>query len=216
MMSVTDRTKFGFATDVPAIEANIRFYRGKSMKGTFCVGDRLVIRPVPLASIATGDVIVYQKTNSQGEIDETVHRVVEINENGLFTRGDNNLFRDIYPVQAEQIIGKVVMVEGKGRGPEVVGGARGLWKAKLWRLWLIADFWFRRLFRRPYHWLRLSKIIPKLWHLEINEVHLKTEHGPLVKYICKGHTIATWESSRKRFDCRKPFDLVIFPPEDSQ
>lgn len=210
-----NQPEFGFVLDT-IVDRNTRFYRGNSMKGTFCAGDRLIIMPVPLESIIIGDVIVYQKINYLGGVDEVVHRVVDINESGILTRGDNNLFYDLCPVQVEKIVGKVVAVEGKEKKQIVWGGNLGLWKAKLRWFWLRIDHWFRWLFRNPYHWLRSSKIVLMFWQVKIEKVNMKTELGLLVKYVCNGRTVATWEPSHKRFDCRKPFDLVIFPPEDLQ
>ena len=56
----------------------------------------------------------------------------------------------------------------------------------------------------------------RIWKPAISQIHLKTDTGTLVKFIYRKKTVAVWEASRGRFDCRKPFDLVIFPPEDQQ
>jgi signal peptidase I len=213
-MSVTDELKFGFGNKV--VDENFRFYRGDSMRGTFHLGDRLRITPVLFGSICPGDVIVYRRIDEQEAVVEVVHRVVAITAYGLSTRGDNNRRHDFSPVQRDQIIGKVIEMENRGCKRAVVGGVRGLRRAKL--LWALmhVDIFVRQLFRPFYHLLRNSRIISRLWRPVITEVYLKTDRGSLVKYIYKQQTVATWDLSRKRFDCRKPFDLVIPPPEDIQ
>jgi len=199
-----------------AKEIIIRFYRGDSMRGTFRLGDRLLIEPVLFVDIYPGDVIVYRGTNEQENVEDVAHRVVAITENGLITRGDNNSRHDFTPVQCDQIIGKVVEMERRRRKQVVVGGAKGLRRAKLQWAILRLDRFVRRLFRFPYHLLRNSQIIPKLWRPFITEINLKTERGLLVKYIYKQRTVAIWDVSQHKFNCRKPFDLVIPPPEDLQ
>ena len=193
-----------------------RFYRGNSMRGTFYPGDYLLITPVSFASIYPGDVIVYRGITEQEISEDVVHRVVAITETGLITRGDNNRCHDFAPVQCDQIIGKVVEMERGGGKQVVVSGSKGLRRAKLQWAILRLDRFVRLLFRFPYHKLRNSQIIPKLWRPVITEIHLKTERGSLVKYIYKRRTVAVWDASQKKFDCRKPFDLVIPHPEDSK
>jgi signal peptidase I len=210
----TDELNFGFGGRV--IDENIRFYRGDSMRGTFHLGDRLLIEPVLFADIQLGDVIVYRGTNGQGNAEEVVHRVVAITEDGLITRGDNNRRHDFSPVQRDQIIGKVVEMENGGRKQAVVDGSKGLRRAKLRWAILRLDRVVRLLFQFPYHLLRNSQIVPKLWRPVITEIHLKTDCGPLVKYIYKQRTVAVWDASQKRFDCRKPFALVIPNPEEAK
>jgi len=77
------------------------------------------------------------------------------------------------------------------------------------------DGWVRWLFRKPYHLLLFSGIITKLWEPVFYKLTLQTEDGPLVKYIYRQHTVAVWDANLKRFDCHKPFDLVIPRPENN-
>lgn len=212
MILIPDKPKYNIP--IFTSKENIRYYHGDSMRGTFYLGDRLVVVPPSQEIISVGDVIVFSRMNGPDDKEEIIHRIDAISENKFITRGDNNLYRDISLVQPDQVIGKIVMVERNGQRQEVVGGSLGLWRVKPRWLWLKVDYWLRRLYRKPYRWLRLSKIIPNLWPIEINEMQIKTDRGPLIKYIYKGRTVATWETSRKLFECREPFDLVIFPPED--
>jgi signal peptidase I len=214
MASVNIRPKYKIATFTSA--ENTRYYRGNSMNGVFRLGDRLIIAPATSADIMVGDIIVFYRTNHVDEKDEIVHRVVAINNREYFTRGDNSLFCDLKPVQMEQIIGKVVMVENGGRTQVVLGGAQGLQRAKLQWTILQLDRFGHRLSQFPYNLLRNSQLISKLWRPIILQIRLQTEDGWIVKYIYKQRTVAVWNLTRQRFDCRKPFDLVISHPRNSK
>jgi len=195
-------------------EKNVRFYRGRSMGGTFRLGDRLIIRPVLWNEIKPGDVILFQNTNHGDQTDEVVHRVVKVRGDGLITRGDNNQACDPEPIRLDQVIGKVESIEKGKRNLKVAGGAKGLYLARIrWELSQFYRLW-RKLFERPYHLLYLSGIVPKIWKPEIDQIYLQTEHGPLIKYLYKQQSVGIWDQSHQRFECRKPFDLVIPSPLD--
>jgi signal peptidase I len=226
-------------------DTQTRFYRGNSMGNIFHPGDRLRVIPIADGEIIPGDVIVFHKTHrlipvlsKNGEStqpksgssipqpnagqaleqaeDVVVHRVIEIVETGVITRGDNNRHRDLVPVQWEQIFGKVETVESKGRGKPVTGGIFGLWRAKLHWAVLDLDYWVRRCFRQPYHILRRSRFAARLWQPTIHKIRLQTQNGAVVKYIYKQRTVAIWETRQQSFECHKPFDLVIPHPRNSK
>jgi len=209
-----DEQDFGFDYKAIYIKENMRYYRGNSMRGTFQIGDRLLIKPVLIVDIIPGDIIVYQRPNNKENTEEMVHRVVALREGKLITRGDQNRTLDLTPVQSNQIIGKVIAKENRGYRQVVVGGEKGLQRAKLrWAILRLNRFAYR-LFIFPYRLFRNSRFISMLWRPVTTKIHLKTEGGLVVKYIYKQKTIAIWEAASKRFNCRKPYDLVIFPPED--
>ena len=52
-----------------------------------------------------GDIVIYQRSDVKYTI---VHRIIEINEDGYITKGDNNPTADPYVVKREQIVGKVL------------------------------------------------------------------------------------------------------------
>jgi signal peptidase I len=195
-------------------EENVRFYRGRSMGGTFRLGDRLIIRPVSWNEIQPGDVIVFTDANHRDGTDEIVHRVVRVTGDGLFTRGDNNPACDIGIVRPDQVISKVESIANGKQKLKVLGGLKGLYLARV--RWEFSQFyrWVRKLIGQPYRLLRLSGIVPKIWKPEIDRIYLHTEHGPLVKYLYKQQSIGVWDPSHQRFECRKPFDLVIPSPLD--
>ena len=186
-----------------------RFYRGRSMKDTFLPGDCLAVESIPISDIHLGDAVVYREANHQDEPDELAHRVMAIVPDGLVTRGDNNTYNDTTLVTAENLVGRVTHVQRNGKRRVVRGGRRGLLRARILRvrnrIWKLIKY----MGSRPYHWLRKSNLIIRLWQPLIIKVRLKTDNGPLVKYICGGRTVARWWPQQDRFECKKPYDLVI-------
>lgn len=74
-----------------------------SMEPTICTGDVVYINlNVPYDSIKTGDIIAYQNGNMM-----VVHRVIEVGEDGLITKGDNSNEIDINPVNEKMYMGRI-------------------------------------------------------------------------------------------------------------
>ena len=183
-------------------------YTGSSMKPTFRSGHLLYVRPTA-QELAVGDVIVFTDPLKK---DHIVHRIVSITNTRLITRGDNNLHDDLVPVRLEEVVGKVEMTEDRGVLRPVIGGRLRLWMIKVrWAARQLVN-WIKGIFRRPYQLLRLSGYVARVWRPSIVKVYLQNESGPLVKYINKQRTVAVWHPLQQRFECRKPYDLIIPPP----
>ena len=188
-------------------------YNGGSMASTFRPGQLLFIRPVE-QNLTVGDVIVFEDPINHGYI---VHRIIS-NKAGqeLITRGDNNRLNDPVPVRLDQIVGKVELAEQSGRTMPIIGGWRGLGLAKFRWAARRLDNSLRRFFWLPYQALRVSGLAGQFWRPKIIKLELKTKNGSLVKYIHNQHTIALWHPMQQRFECRKPYDLVIPKPGINQ
>ena len=97
------------------VQADTRRVDGTSMLPTLEGGDLVVIQGVSPGDVHIGDIIVYGPPCSNTG-SSVIHRVVEINSQGLVTKGDNNPFNDITeniaatPVTADCLQGKVVFV----------------------------------------------------------------------------------------------------------
>lgn len=79
-----------------------------SMWPTLKKGDLVLIKGInDKSEINIGDIVVYQ--NPEGF---TIHRIVEMNENKIVTKGDANNTSD-KPVEYEEIIGKTLTVNNK-------------------------------------------------------------------------------------------------------
>lgn len=183
-------------------------YHGPSMIPTFQKGDFLYLR-LQMESLLPGDVVVFTKLDTA---DYIVHRIAAISHKGFITRGDHNRFPDVPPVTSEQIVGKVEFVENKHGIRRVINGAWGLWVAKIWQLVFGLDRLLRRLFWMPYNFIRTRRIASVFWRPKISKMQVQSESGQQIKYLYKNRTVAVWDLSCQRFNCRKPFDLVIPSP----
>ena len=99
------------------------FYRGGSMRPLFRPGDRIVFVPCLVEELRRGDVIIFIPDDGQEE--RVVHRVVSNGPEGVRSQGDANPCRDTGEVRQEQIVGRAVSVDRKGRLIPVAGGLAG-------------------------------------------------------------------------------------------
>lgn len=200
----------------PARPANgqaVLFYYGRSMQSLFQPGDCLWVQPARLEDIRVGDVVIFRNAGLQGEERECVHRIVAAAPDGLVARGDNNPFPDAERVTAANLVGRVTHVQRGARVQRVWGGSLGILQARWMRAWM-RFFWLVRswLVRvgGPYRWLRNSGLAKRLWRPLVQRVELITKDGRLVKYVCRGRTVARWWPEKRRFECRKPYDLILW------
>ncbi len=185
-------------------------YRGSSMSGTFRPGDILLVSPASLEAVRPGDVILFAHPRPEGQVLPVVHRVRACTAAGLITQGDGCPAPDSAPVRAGELIGRVSFVERQGRVRRVWGGRVG----QMWAAW-------RRLRRHltpwlgwPYRALRSGGLVRRLWRPDVAQIHLTTANGPLIKYVHRRRTVATWSPQDGYFWCRKPYDLVIRLPSE--
>ena len=185
-------------------------YNGSSMLPTFHPGQLLLVIPLSHTP-GKGDVILFSDPSQDRNV---VHRVISVSGFSLRTRGDNNLRTDAASIQFEHVLGKVEKEEVSGHLRPVMGGWRGLLRARVRWGTLYVENLVRQTFWRPYRLLRLSGQVAHIWRPMIVRLQLQNENEPLVKYIHKQRSVATWFPLRKVFECRKPYDLVISPPEE--
>jgi signal peptidase I len=188
---------------------NCFVYRGSSMMPTFREGQLLYVRPVRHWNV--GDVVVFKMSD---DIEAIVHRVVAITPDGLVTRGDHNKAFDPFFVLDVHVVGKVEMVEDGSALHTVAGGWRGLWEARIRQYIGQGEYAFKRLLWRPYAWLRSSHWVGRVWQPVVNQVKIQSAGKSLIKYVVGRRTVAVWDPSLCHFECKKPYDLVLFPPED--
>ena len=187
------------------------------MTGTFRFGDRLIIEYVALADVGPGDVVVYRTFNHAQNENERVHRVMRIVQEGLVVRGDNNPCADKTLVSENNLVGRVAYVERDGKCIPVRSGWPGLLLARIGHEYRGLRGWawgiVRLLGRAFYGRLRDSGLVVHLWRPSIERIRLLTEKGQLVKYVCRNRTVACYWPENGRFECRKPYDLVLLPNE---
>jgi hypothetical protein len=181
-------------------------YNGPSMKPTFQTGQLLYVRP-NVQDVQPGDVLVYKQNNGH-----VVHRVISTNASGYITRGDNNRLKDAAPISPDQVIGRVELAEGEGAIHRIAGGRHGLWSAQRHWAGMHLSLWLRIVFGWPYRLIKKKRLLRGLWHPKVVTICLQTESGVLYKYLYHNKTIGTWNPQSGIFHCRRPFDLILFPP----
>lgn len=98
---------------------SVRFEaRGDSMHPVIRSGDYLVVEPVAPGRVGHGDVVL-----SLTERGLTAHRVISIGQATFTTRGDNAPAPDA-PFRADQLLGRIKIIERDGRPRAVRAGAR--------------------------------------------------------------------------------------------
>ena len=181
--------------------------RGSSMRGTLAEGDCLWIAEVPFDSLQVGDVVAF---NSGGKI--MAHRLAERTASVFLTQGDGNWRRDAAVLPPGGLIGKVMERERGGVRSLVVGGPHGRRRAAfLHGISLLR--WIALASLAPaYRLVRASRVVSLVWRPRIFTVRFASRTGSITKFIHRGRTIAYWIPHAEEWACRKPYDLLLFPP----
>ncbi len=82
------------------------FVASGSMQPTFRINELIVVKVTNNSKeYEIGDIITFFDKNIESNV---THRIVELTENNVYTKGDYNNTRDLYPVTYANIIGKVI------------------------------------------------------------------------------------------------------------
>ena len=95
-------------------KANVFGYKAtvvvsESMKPALKVGTLAISKSVKYDEIQTGDIIIYEHCGENGLNVIVIHRVFEKFDTHIKTKGDNNQDVDVWDVNPEKIIGKVIL-----------------------------------------------------------------------------------------------------------
>ena len=183
--------------------------RGDSMAGTLAAGDCVQVVPVAFDELVPGDVVLCKLAGRT-----VVHRIVGRDGSGLITRGDGNWGADTDRLTPENLMGLVVEREHLGRRMPVSGGALGLRRARIRRVGLWLRYQLGRMWAGPYALLVRSRCLRWCWAPRITAARFCIPGGgEITKYIHHGRTIARWFPRECKWECRKPYDLVLQPPD---
>ncbi|MEM2875001.1 MAG: signal peptidase I [Candidatus Hadarchaeales archaeon] len=84
---------------------------GTSMEPAMKSGDTVLHVGVPFGDLKAGDIIIYRHTvtvgENRGQTFVVIHRIINVLEDGVFTKGDNLPSPDAYKVHPEEIIGLI-------------------------------------------------------------------------------------------------------------
>jgi len=178
------------------------------MKGTFRAGDILFTESIAPENVRRGDVLVFFSSRHNDMHSVVAHRVIAHVSGGFVTKGDTLNFPDTNLVCEQHVLGRVIQVQ---RGSRVYPVKNG-WRGRLWAHYLRLRRHLLSFARAPYHWLRASNVTRRLWRPQVASITLATPHGPVVKYLHTGKTVAIWQPDTLAYWCRKPYDLVLDAP----
>jgi signal peptidase len=82
------------------------FISSESMAPDFLRHSLVIIKKSNYAQAQVGDVIAFKPALLAGQF--ALHRVIDQNERGLITKGDNNNMADLSPVSATEFVGQYV------------------------------------------------------------------------------------------------------------
>ncbi len=209
------------------------------MAPLFRPGDGLRVEAAAFAQVRPGDVIIFYPPQAVGsDAEETglavpsrpspaasswppsategsrriVHRVVAVSPEGLVTRGDANAWPDEGFVTPARFEGRVEALERNGATYTVPRGHAGLTRAAFARFRVRLARRLRRIASIPYGLLRASRIVRRIWHPALSTLTVATPQGTLIKTLHGHRTVARWWPQSGRFECIKPYDLVIESP----
>jgi signal peptidase I len=163
------------------------------MKGKFRIADFLIIELGKMKNLRKGDIIAFFKKSGDGKYnDPIVHRIIHLAKEHCFTKGDNNRRPDIFPVAESDLIGKVVAFERGGKTHRVKGGIAGLIGARMIYILRRAGYLLSCRLRKYLPVKKISDIVFIFWKPEIQKLEFSTAKGPLIKWVHRNRTIATW------------------------
>ncbi len=177
------------------------------MRGTIAPGERLLVRAMELPAVEAGDIVAFRRG---GRV--RVHRMVAIRQGRWWTQGDGNWRRDIEPLQPEEFIGRVEEAVGPAGSRRLAGGARGRRLAMGRHAAAFVRWGFLSLLAPPYRRLWRGRVGPPVWGAGLRAGGFCPGGRPRAKYIHRGQTVASWHDASRGWTCRRPYDLILFPP----
>jgi len=177
------------------------------MRGTLAEGDGVRIEAVSDDALRRGDVVAYRSANQV-----VVHRIVGRRNGEWITQGDGNWRRDAAPLDPEEFIGRVDEVVGPAGTRTVAGGAQGRRRAVGRHVVAFVRWAFLSLLAPLYRLAGRSRVAVRFWRPDILTVRFVAADGRRTKYIHRGQTVACWHDVSRGWTCRRPYDLILFPP----
>jgi len=183
-------------------------YTGPSMNPTLKTGDILEIIPNSGRSVQSGDVIVFHSPVGRHIV---AHRVISIDSKGIKTRGDHNKKVDSWTLKNDDILGRVVSRQRKGRFKRVIGGPLGLLITGPLRYFRVVDNIVSNLLRPPYYWLAKKGwfthwILPKV---KMRVIAFKRHAGTELQLLLGPWVIGRWPPDGNCWHIQRPFKLFV-------
>ncbi len=184
------------------------FCRGESMRPLFRPGDRIRFIPCRVEYVRRGDVIIFTPS---GQKERVVHRVVSTGPDGIRTQGDANLYRDAWGLRQEDIVGRAVSLERRGRVIRVAGGIAGRLLSSLIRAFRKSDHLASRVLNPCYRGLARSgffrALLPTV--LRPRVITFEREGAREMQLVLGRHIIGRRPAGAGVWTIRRPFRIFI-------
>ena len=176
---------------------------GDSMSPHLQNRDILEIKSTP--SLKKGDIVLFKAGDDESWV---AHRIIMIEGNKIWTKGDNNLRTDDRPLRFEDIAGIVTARWRHGKRFRIHRGRRGQWQCYQYRF-----FWrFRNLMRRTLGNIRMPALAQPLIERILpppREISF-TKQGRRKRTLYLGKTyIGSYSERRQMWQIRFPYRIFI-------
>jgi len=187
---------------------------GPSMSPTLRAGDYLAIFPYGDQPLRRGDVVLFRPPGEERLI---AHRLVAVVSTGLKARGDNNDRQDPWPLLPENILGRVVQVERRGRVHSLRGGSAGELYGRVIRCLTMSRLALFRVFRPAYRWASrtgwLRRVLP--WRLRTRVVAIRRPNGIELQLVAGRFVLGHRPAGSQQWQIKRPLkpflDLARLP-----
>jgi signal peptidase len=183
-------------------------YIGPSMNPILKAGDRLEIVSCKGQKFRPGDVIVFIPPGGDSKV---IHRVVDMDSQGIRTRGDNCTDIDPWILKPEQVLGRVVCARRRNKRLRVFGGPMGRLAATVVRAINWIDSSVSELLRPPYKRLArigfFKQLIPE--RVEPQVVSFSRPSGTELQLLIGRWVIGRWLAGKSGWNIRRPFRLFV-------
>ncbi|OPY93000.1 MAG: Peptidase S24-like protein [Syntrophaceae bacterium PtaU1.Bin231] len=184
------------------------FCRGESMLPLFRPGDRIRFVPCRADVVRPGDVIL---AVPPGRDERVVHRVVSTGPTGIRTKGDANPYLDAWEFRQEDIIGRAVAVERRGKVMPVAGGPAGRLLAALIRAYRRSDHLASHVLNPCYRGIARSGIcrglIPPA--LRPRVITFERDGAREMQLVLGGRIIGRRPAGAVSWTIRRPFRIFL-------
>ncbi|BAI60954.1 conserved hypothetical protein [Methanocella paludicola SANAE] len=183
-------------------------YTGNSMYPLFRDLDVLYI--APCNNIQSGDVIVF-KWKDEYDSQIIAHRVISIHQNGVTTKGDNNILPDRGFRTPEYIMGMVYYVKHGKRISRVYNGGCGIIFSKIYGYILSVNALLLKVLNWPYRILSrfgiCRAILPRF--IKYRVITIKRPDGDELLLVVGQHMLGKYVPATGKWNIRPPFRLFI-------
>jgi signal peptidase I len=187
---------------------NAVFCRGESMRPLFRPGDQIGFAPCRCEELRRGDVIIF---TPPGRGERVVHRIVSCGPEGIRTRGDANPYTDAWTLRQENIAGRAVSLERKGRTIPVAGGLAGRLLALLIRAFRKSDHLASHVLSPCYRGISRSGFFRALIPPALRPRVITFERDGVMemKLVLGRRLIGRCDPGESKWEIRRPFRLIV-------